>query len=115
MITTNPTPSIKGSNAVSELVVKYEFVDHGLKHPDYFQGCGVAFSSMDFVFTGIGNTPEEAAHEALELASLDLKWNDAVFEDAEKEATHAFLYSFEPIEEGSDAMFHVSIRVGVIT
>lgn len=47
-------------------IVKFEFLSHGIDHPDYFQGCGVAFTEYDECYTGIGDTEREAAEDALE-------------------------------------------------
>jgi len=95
------------------LIIKYEFINHGIQHADYFQGCGTSLTGFDECFTGIGDTPAAAANEALDLASHEYKWNDAVFDDAEIEA--ATFSSVESIPEDSDAMFHVSIRIKYIT
>jgi len=99
------------------LVIKFEFLDHGLEHPDFFQGCGVSLTKYDLCFTGIGATPYEAGHEALELASHDHHWNDAVMADAETwiEGNLAKDLQAFAIPEDSDATYHVSIRIGWIT
>ncbi len=101
------------------LVINFEFVDHGFEHPDFFQGCGVALTKYDLCFTGHGDTPCAAAHEALELASHEHRWNDVTFEEAEAEAE---LFSNMPAsdsaesdEERGDACFMVSIRIKFIT
>lgn len=41
-------------------IESFEVVDHGIQHEQYFQGCGIAFTSMDDVATGIGECPAEA-------------------------------------------------------
>lgn len=95
------------------LVTNYEFIDHGLQHPDYFQGCGTSLTKYDECYTGIGSTPQDAANEALDLASHEYRWNDAVFDDAEIEAST--FSSVESIPEDSEAIYHVSIRIKYIT
>lgn len=100
---------------VFELVTNYEFIDHGLGHPDYFPGCGVAFTGFDECFTGSGNTPSEAANEALDMATNDYKWNDAVLNEAEADVNKDFYYEHEAIPDDSEAMYHVSIRIKTIT
>jgi hypothetical protein len=45
---------------------KFELVDHGVEHEQYFQGCGVAFSEYDECYTGIGASLREALEDALE-------------------------------------------------
>lgn len=106
------------SSTALRIVVSFEFIDHGIEHPDFFQGCGAALSAWDWCFTGLGGTPYEAAHEALELASHDHRWNDAVMSDAEtwiEEHMGRTLEAFEPIPDDSDARYHVSIRIKTIT
>lgn len=50
----------------------YELVDHGIENPQYFQGCGTAFTDYDHVVTGIGDNPAEAIEDALEsMAQMD--------------------------------------------
>jgi hypothetical protein len=44
----------------------FELIDHGIEHPQYFQGCGVAFTSFENVVTGIGNNRDEAIDDCLE-------------------------------------------------
>lgn len=97
------------------VVRRFEFLDHGLEHPDFFQGCGVAFTNFDLCFTGTGASPYEAAHEALELASHDYRWNELMDEAETWIENHMgkTLDAFEPIPEDSDATYHVSIRIGI--
>lgn len=47
-------------------VTAYEVLDHGFDAPDYFQGCGTAFTEFDDVVTGTGDTAREAYEDALE-------------------------------------------------
>lgn len=44
----------------------YQIISHGHMYPDYFQGCGTAFTSYDEVVTGCGFTEKEAFEDALE-------------------------------------------------
>lgn len=46
---------------------KYEIIDHGYMYPDYFQGCGTAFTDFDSCVTGCGNSAKEAYEDAVEL------------------------------------------------
>lgn len=46
--------------------LKTKVVDHGIDSPQYFPGCGVAFSNYDYVTTGAGDTFAEAIDFALE-------------------------------------------------
>ena len=51
-------------------VLLYEIIDHGVEHEQYFQGCGVAFTEFEEVFTGTGDSPHEALEDALEQAAM---------------------------------------------
>lgn len=44
----------------------FQLIDHGIDHSQYFQGCGVAFTSFDNAVTGIGDNPAEAIDDCLE-------------------------------------------------
>ena len=48
-------------------VADFEVIDHGVKWPDYFQGCGVAFTTFDHCQTGIGDSIASALNDCLEL------------------------------------------------
>jgi hypothetical protein len=98
-----------------EIVVAFEFIDHGFEHPDFFQGCGVALTRYDHCFTGIGNTPYEAGHEALDLASHDFSWNDALMNEAENWVEKHLANDVEAFEPDSEAVYHVSIRIKTLT
>ena len=49
----------------------FEIVDHGVEHPDYFQGCGVTYTKFDDCATGIGRSLHEALGDALEQLAAD--------------------------------------------
>ena len=49
----------------------FEIVDHGIDHSQYFPGCGVAFTSFDYVVTGIGDNPAKAIDDCLEQIAID--------------------------------------------
>lgn len=58
-------------------VSKFEIVDHGVEHEQYFQGCGVALTEYSDVFTGIGNSPYEALNDAMDqLGSAGWAWSN---------------------------------------
>ena len=95
----------------------YEIVDHGQDGESYFPGCGVAFTSFDTVFTGIGDTPGEALDDALEQAAIG---GDCDFTREQSEAIAADWlndkeWADKPLDtdaEGNDEWHHyVSIRV----
>lgn len=46
--------------------MKYEIIDHGYEHAQYFQGCGTAFTNFDGCATGIGDSAAEAYADAVE-------------------------------------------------
>ena len=45
---------------------EFELIDHGIEHPQYFQGCGTGFTGFENVVTGIGDNPAEAIDDCLE-------------------------------------------------
>lgn len=47
-------------------VLEFEVVNLGVEFPDYFQGFGVAFTSFDDCYYGIGSNPAEALDDCLE-------------------------------------------------
>lgn len=46
---------------------RWEIIDHGIEHSQYFQGCGTTFTEFSDVATGIGDNPKEAMEDALEM------------------------------------------------
>ena len=51
--------------------MKYELLDHGQDHSQYFQGCGTAYTDYDNATTGIGDTPAEALEDCIEQIAAD--------------------------------------------
>ena len=47
------------------MIQDFELIHHGIDYPDYFQGCGVAFTDFTCVVTGIGATIAEAIDDCL--------------------------------------------------
>ena len=45
---------------------KYEIISHGGMYSDYFQGCGVSWTTFDHVATGCGYTAKDAYEDAVE-------------------------------------------------
>lgn len=43
-----------------------QVIIHGADHPDYFQGCGTAFSDYNFCVTGCGMSAKQAFEDALD-------------------------------------------------
>lgn len=46
-------------------IVKFEVLDHGYQHSQYFQGCGTSFTDYNHVVTGSGTTQKESYEDAL--------------------------------------------------
>ena len=47
-------------------IADFQIVDHGIDGDQYFQGCGLSFTSFEDIATGIGSNPYEALDDALE-------------------------------------------------
>lgn len=97
-------------------VTKFEIVDHGLEHPDYFQGCGTAFTEFTEVYTGHGQTPYDAAQEALDLVCHDNNVSDELLNEMEQSCSElenedALEEQGRLIPEDSEAVYMVSIRI----
>src|SRR5688500_3354046 len=45
-------------------IVRYEIIDHGIEHEQYFQGCGISGTSYTDCATGIGDSFFEALEDA---------------------------------------------------
>ncbi len=91
-------------------IQSHEIIVHGVEHEQYFQGCGVSFTSYTDVATGIGNDAFEAFEDALEsLAQCDWDveladcWTDAPKADAARLA--------DDDHDHEDLHVYVSVRV----
>ena len=51
---------------MAKRIGEFELIDHGAEHSQYFQGCGVAFTSFENVVTGIGDNPAASIDDCLE-------------------------------------------------
>ena len=51
-------------------VTKFEILNHGFEHAQYFQGCGVAFTEFDHCVTGAGMNAREAYEDAVEQIAM---------------------------------------------
>jgi hypothetical protein len=91
-------------------VVDYEIVDHGIDWPDYFQGCGVAFTTFDECFTGIGDNAQAAYDDAVDCVAQSIDDVSALPETVDYLGTDEVDY--EEYEEESP-YYYVSIRVTV--
>lgn len=52
-------------------ITKYEIINHGIYHSQYFPGCGTYGTDYDQVFTGIGENAKEAYENALDIIATD--------------------------------------------
>ena len=50
--------------------MKFEIVNHGYDHSQYFQGCGCSYTEYDSVVTGAGMNAREAYDDALEQIAM---------------------------------------------
>jgi len=89
-------------------IAEFEIVDHGIEHPDYFQGCGTSFTRFDDVATGIGECPADAIDDAIE--SLAENWNVDSLESRILAEIGKKTLPRSPKAKG-EAWYHVSIRV----
>jgi len=94
-------------------ITEYEIIDHGIMHPDYFQGCGIACTDYDQVATGIGDNPQEALDDCLEVIAqsgdYDLSALETEIEDAPTEPSVE--YNEDDDEDAEESpYYYVSIR-----
>lgn len=92
-------------------IVEFEVINHGIDYPDYFQGCGTAFTEFEDVSTGCGNTEAEAFDDALESLA-QMGW-DAEGMEKRAKAVYGKNPSRKPIPKryGDEAYHYVSVRV----
>lgn len=87
-------------------VTDHQIIDHGVEGSSYFQGCGVSGTGYDEVYTGIGDSANEALEDALEQAAMS-DWDvDGITNDLSEEITVP-----EDAEEESELHHFVSIRL----
>jgi hypothetical protein len=95
--------------------MKYEILDHGVKNPQYFQGCGTSFTKFDNVVTGIGASYKEALGDAIDSMAQSLPNGieipaelTAEYKTADDTIT---IPALEDDDDGdSELWYHVSIR-----
>lgn len=63
-----------------KVVVAYQIDELGVHLPDYFQGYGVSHTEYTDCATGIGDTPEEALEDALEMLAQS-GWDTSLITD----------------------------------
>lgn len=47
-------------------IARFQIIDHGIEHSQYFQGCGTSYTNFDYCVTGCGGNATEAFDDALE-------------------------------------------------
>jgi hypothetical protein len=45
---------------------RFEIIDHGPEHSQYFQGCGTSYTPYSSVVTGIGDNAKEAYEDCID-------------------------------------------------
>jgi hypothetical protein len=96
---------------MSKQVAKWQVVNHGVEHSQYFQGCGVSFTEYDWCVTGIGMTASEAREDCFEqLATMGFDIPEQLETDALDETGN---YSVPEDAQGEDSenYVHISIRI----
>ena len=84
----------------------WQWIDHGIEHEQYFQGCGVSFTEFTDCYTGIGASAQEAADDAAEQAAMS-GWNvDCLENDISQHNAAVYVK-----EDEYDLWYYVSLRV----
>ena len=127
-------PFAVGSNQtiipLDEARMRWEIIDHGIDHSQYFQGCGVSYTEFDHVATGCGETPLEAIDGALDAIAMAHDNTDeliAAIEASEDYAAckasdisvykhlvrHGEIEDGDDYPEGCELHYYVSIRYSI--
>lgn len=91
-------------------IVEFEIIDHGVEHEQYFQGCGLAFTSFKDVSTGCGYGCAEAIDDALEQLAMN-DWETEGMEQRIKDDCGLPPDGPAIVGSGEDQHYYVSIRV----
>lgn len=95
--------------------IAYEIINHGCEHAQYFQGCGVTFTSFDIAVTGIGDNAKEAYYDAIEQCyqmDIDHSSLDRLLPKRPKGIRKRDKCPSQP--DGGELYWHVSIRLTLI-
>ena len=95
-------------------IKKFELIDHGIEHEQYFRGCGLSFTEYDAIATGCGNNPAEAIDDALEgLAQQDWETEGMEARIIEQELAGMSRIPTAPCvpNDADDCYYYASIRV----
>lgn len=88
-------------------IEEYEIINHGIHHPDYFQGCGI--SKFTDIATGTGCSESQALEDALDqLAQGD--WDTEANNDLNADCDKADTTDIVPITDVS-LWVYISVRV----
>ena len=91
-------------------VLSFEVINHGVENSQYFQGCGIAYTSFEDVATGIGGSPFEALEDALEsLAQND--WDVSGIKNELSKESEIPVNEENEENESMDVFHYVSVRV----
>ena len=91
-------------------VLSFEVINHGVENSQYFQGCGIAYTSFEDVATGIGDSPFEALEDALEsLAQND--WDVSGIKNELSKESEIPVNEENEENESMDVFHYVSVRV----
>lgn len=98
--------------------MKFQIINHGIEHSQYFQGCGILFTGYNECFTGCGISPKEAFEDAFsQLIEYEEISDDIAAQIEAFEGSQAILQMEEiPQEiaeqpEDGELYCYVSIRV----
>jgi hypothetical protein len=96
---------------------KWQVIDHGIEHSQYFQGCGTAFTEYDQCVTGIGAHFAEAYDDACDMLAQS-EPNTVDFNKLDKDTIEQFGTTKGTLpkrpcvtsKHGDECYYHVSIR-----
>jgi len=95
--------------------VDFEIINHGYENSQYFQGCGVSFTSYTHVATGCGGNAKEAYEDAVEQLCQDPELDSLDLANALPSRPRGIRARDKvPAEysgEDSDTYYYVSVRV----
>ena len=85
-------------------IKKYEIINHGIEHEQYFQGCGISCTEYEDIATGMSNNFTDALDDAADsLAQND--WDTKTIQELQMRSVNA------QIIKNPDIHYYVSIRV----
>ncbi len=92
-------------------IIDFDVVDHGVEHEQYFQGCGVACTRWDAVYTGAAKSAREALNDALEQLTVAGDYDVCSAEDRLSDALDALSDESDVPHNGHEFYHYVSIKV----